>query len=131
MEIDSMSINLRMEAAHVRELFAIRWVCEGGLVENIGQVVEEFRRSRGLLVGTGQTTSSLLSPDANVQQVHAELLYFGRTHPQSRSFRLGELCPPPQLSGPHHCTRHRSTRRAEGNIYFSDPNSIKVAYIHL
>ncbi|XP_054651997.1 adenylate kinase 7 isoform X2 [Dunckerocampus dactyliophorus] len=49
MEINLMNINLCMEAAHLKEQFSIRWVCEFGLVENIELVVEEFRQIRGLV----------------------------------------------------------------------------------
>ncbi|XP_061742393.1 adenylate kinase 7-like [Nerophis ophidion] len=49
MEIDLMHINLLMEAAHLKELVPIRWLCESGLVENIELVVEEYRQTRGLL----------------------------------------------------------------------------------
>uniref|UniRef100_A0A3B4ZD72 Adenylate kinase 7 n=1 Tax=Stegastes partitus TaxID=144197 RepID=A0A3B4ZD72_9TELE len=49
MEIDSMLVNLRMEAIHIKKLFSIRWLCEFGLVENIELVVEEYRQARGLL----------------------------------------------------------------------------------
>ncbi|XP_074548848.1 adenylate kinase 7 [Halichoeres trimaculatus] len=49
MEIDSLQVNLRMEAVHIKELFSVSWCCESGLVENMDQVVEEFRQSRGLL----------------------------------------------------------------------------------
>ncbi|KAM9842537.1 adenylate kinase 7 [Aulostomus maculatus] len=48
-EIDSMLINLRMEALHLKELSSIHWQCETGLVENIDQVVWEYRQTRGLL----------------------------------------------------------------------------------
>lgn len=47
-----MLLNLRMEAVHLKELFSINWLCESGLVENIELVVEEYRQTRGLLVGT-------------------------------------------------------------------------------
>ncbi|CAK6969990.1 adenylate kinase 7 [Scomber scombrus] len=49
MEVDSMSINLRMEAVHLKEPLSINWVCKSGLVENIELVVEEYRQTRGLL----------------------------------------------------------------------------------
>ncbi|XP_070776768.1 adenylate kinase 7 [Enoplosus armatus] len=49
MEIDSMTVNLRMESVHLKELFPINWLCESGLVENIELVVEEYRQTRGLL----------------------------------------------------------------------------------
>lgn len=50
MEIDSMVVNLRMEAVHVKDLFSINWMCASGLVKNIGRVVEEYRHTRRLLV---------------------------------------------------------------------------------
>ncbi|KAM4542661.1 adenylate kinase 7 [Odontesthes bonariensis] len=48
MEIDSMLVDLRMEAVHIKKLFSITWLCEFGLVENMELVVEEYRQSRGL-----------------------------------------------------------------------------------
>uniref|UniRef100_A0A3P8TIL4 Adenylate kinase 7b n=1 Tax=Amphiprion percula TaxID=161767 RepID=A0A3P8TIL4_AMPPE len=48
-EIDSMLVNLRMEAVHIKKLFSLSWLCEFGLVENIELVVEEYRQVRGLL----------------------------------------------------------------------------------
>lgn len=52
MEIDSMTVNLRMEAVHIRDMFSINWMCASGLVKNIGRVVEEYRHTRRLLVST-------------------------------------------------------------------------------
>ncbi|KAK1894346.1 Adenylate kinase 7 [Dissostichus eleginoides] len=52
MEMDSLLVNLRMEAVHLKELFSINWLCESGLVENMELVVEEYQQSRGLLVRT-------------------------------------------------------------------------------
>ncbi|KAM9807449.1 adenylate kinase 7 [Neosynchiropus ocellatus] len=50
MEIDSLHVNLHMEAVCLREWFpSIQWVCESGLVENMEFVVEEYRQTRGLL----------------------------------------------------------------------------------
>uniref|UniRef100_A0A8D3D739 Adenylate kinase 7b n=1 Tax=Scophthalmus maximus TaxID=52904 RepID=A0A8D3D739_SCOMX len=49
MEIDSMLVDLRMEAVYLKELFSISWVCDSGLVDNMEQVVEEYRLTRGLL----------------------------------------------------------------------------------
>ena len=51
MEIDSMLVNLRMEAVCITKLFSINWLCEFGLVENMELVVEEYRQTRGLQVG--------------------------------------------------------------------------------
>ena len=50
--MDSLLVNLRMEAVHLKELFSINWLCESGLVENMELVVEEYQQSRGLLVRT-------------------------------------------------------------------------------
>ncbi|XP_034530140.1 adenylate kinase 7 isoform X2 [Notolabrus celidotus] len=49
MEVESLQVNLRMEAVHIKELFSVSWCCESGLLENLDQVVEEFRQTRGLL----------------------------------------------------------------------------------
>ncbi|XP_030638984.1 adenylate kinase 7 isoform X2 [Chanos chanos] len=48
-DIDSLFVNLRFEAAFLKDNFNIHWVSETGIVENIQQVVEEFRHTRGLL----------------------------------------------------------------------------------
>ncbi|XP_014857505.1 PREDICTED: adenylate kinase 7 [Poecilia mexicana] len=67
-EIESLQVNLRMEAVNVENLFSIHWHCEGGLVDNVDLVVEEYRLSRGLLPlrvcilgppAVGKTTLSL------------------------------------------------------------------------
>ncbi len=47
-----MQVNLRMESVHLREQFSISWLCESGLVKNIEQVVEEYKKIRGLQVST-------------------------------------------------------------------------------
>ncbi|XP_068573915.1 adenylate kinase 7 isoform X2 [Cebidichthys violaceus] len=49
MEIDSLLVNLHMEAVHIKELFSINWLCETGLVDNIELVGEEYQKARGLL----------------------------------------------------------------------------------
>lgn len=51
--MDFLQVDLRMEAVHINQLFFISWLCESGLVDNVELVVEEYRRNRGLLVGTG------------------------------------------------------------------------------
>ncbi|TRY99060.1 hypothetical protein DNTS_002218, partial [Danionella cerebrum] len=48
-DIDSLLINLRMEAVYVRENFNIQWVSGSGMVENMEQITEEYKQSRGLL----------------------------------------------------------------------------------
>ncbi|XP_072193424.1 adenylate kinase 7 isoform X3 [Excalfactoria chinensis] len=47
--VDMLLVNLRMEAMFLKETFNIKWVAQAGLVENIEQVVEEYKQSRGLL----------------------------------------------------------------------------------
>ncbi|XP_035269685.1 adenylate kinase 7 isoform X1 [Anguilla anguilla] len=48
-DIDSLFVNLRMEAIVLKESLNVHWVCESGIVENINHVVEEYRQTRGLL----------------------------------------------------------------------------------
>lgn len=50
MEIDTMQLDLWMDSVYIRELLAVKWFCETGLVENVEHVVEEYRQSRQLLV---------------------------------------------------------------------------------
>ncbi|OXB78972.1 UNVERIFIED_CONTAM: hypothetical protein H355_004515, partial [Colinus virginianus] len=47
--VDMLLVNLRMEAMFLKEAFNIKWVAQTGLVENIEQIVEEYKQSRGLL----------------------------------------------------------------------------------
>ncbi|XP_053922925.1 adenylate kinase 7 isoform X3 [Cuculus canorus] len=49
MHLDMLVVNLRMEAVFLKEIFNIKWVAQGGLVENIEQIVKEYKKSRGLL----------------------------------------------------------------------------------
>lgn len=48
--LDELFVNLRMEAVFLKENFNIKWVAQGGIVENIEQVVNEYKLTRGLLV---------------------------------------------------------------------------------
>ncbi|KAF1472774.1 Adenylate kinase 7, partial [Pygoscelis antarcticus] len=50
MHLDMLLVNLRMESMFLKESFNIKWVAQAGLVENIEQIVKEYKRSRGLLV---------------------------------------------------------------------------------
>ncbi|XP_021259603.1 adenylate kinase 7 isoform X3 [Numida meleagris] len=47
--VDMLLVNLRMEAMFLKETFNIKWVAQTGLVENIEQIIEEYKQSRGLL----------------------------------------------------------------------------------
>ncbi|KAM6273345.1 adenylate kinase 7 [Porphyrio hochstetteri] len=49
MHWDMLLVNLRMESMFLKENFNIKWVAQAGLVENIEQVVKEYKQSRGLL----------------------------------------------------------------------------------
>ncbi|XP_010893145.4 adenylate kinase 7 [Esox lucius] len=49
MDIDTLFVNLRIEAVYLKENFNIQWACESGLVDNIDRVVEEYKQTRGLL----------------------------------------------------------------------------------
>ncbi|KAF1491763.1 Adenylate kinase 7, partial [Megadyptes antipodes antipodes] len=49
MHLDMLLVNLRMESMFLKESFNIKWVAQAGLVENIEQIVKEYKQSRGLL----------------------------------------------------------------------------------
>ena len=43
-------VNLRMDAVNVKENMRINWVSEAGIVENIAQIIKEYKDSRSLQV---------------------------------------------------------------------------------
>ncbi|XP_035869702.1 adenylate kinase 7 isoform X2 [Phyllostomus discolor] len=47
--IDHLLVNLRMEAICVKEHFNMRWVAHTGFVENINNILREYKQSRKLL----------------------------------------------------------------------------------
>ncbi|XP_045417142.1 adenylate kinase 7 isoform X2 [Lemur catta] len=47
--LDHLLVNLRMEALFVKENFNIRWNAQTGFVENINNILKEYKQSRGLL----------------------------------------------------------------------------------
>ncbi|NXA37059.1 KAD7 kinase, partial [Eudromia elegans] len=47
--LDMLFVNLRMEATFLKDNFNIKWVAQTGLVENIEEVIKEYKESRGLL----------------------------------------------------------------------------------
>ncbi|XP_056203824.1 adenylate kinase 7 [Falco biarmicus] len=49
MHLDMLFVNLRMESMFLKETFNIKWVAQAGLVENIEQIIKEYKQSRGLL----------------------------------------------------------------------------------
>uniref|UniRef100_A0A671MFV1 Adenylate kinase 7b n=1 Tax=Sinocyclocheilus anshuiensis TaxID=1608454 RepID=A0A671MFV1_9TELE len=48
-DIDSVLVNFCIEATYLKENFNIQWVSETGMVENIEQITEEYKQTRGLL----------------------------------------------------------------------------------
>ena len=51
-DFDQLLVNLRMDAVFVKENMRVPWASEAGLVENIQQVIKEYKDSRGLQVHT-------------------------------------------------------------------------------
>ncbi|XP_017383660.1 adenylate kinase 7 isoform X3 [Cebus imitator] len=47
--LDHLLVNLRMEALFVKENFNIRWAAQTGFVENINNILKEYKQSRGLM----------------------------------------------------------------------------------
>jgi len=47
--LDALSCNIRMEGVLVREELNFKWHSEGGLVESIEMIVQEYKQTRGLL----------------------------------------------------------------------------------
>uniref|UniRef100_A0A8C4TDW4 Adenylate kinase 7a n=1 Tax=Erpetoichthys calabaricus TaxID=27687 RepID=A0A8C4TDW4_ERPCA len=46
--IDTLLVNLRMEAVFLKENFNISWSAETGIVENIQNIIKEYKENRGL-----------------------------------------------------------------------------------
>ncbi|NXM21941.1 KAD7 kinase, partial [Ploceus nigricollis] len=49
MQLDMLFVNLRMEPIYLKDNFNIKWFAEAGLIENISQVIMEYKQARGLL----------------------------------------------------------------------------------
>ncbi|XP_068048580.1 poly(A) polymerase alpha isoform X12 [Anomalospiza imberbis] len=49
MQLDMLFVNLRMEPIYLKDSFNIKWFAEAGLIENIAQVIMEYKQTRGLL----------------------------------------------------------------------------------
>ncbi|NXU08008.1 KAD7 kinase, partial [Pardalotus punctatus] len=49
MHLDMLLVNLQMECKYVKENFNMKWAAETGLIENIEQVVMEYKQTRGLM----------------------------------------------------------------------------------
>ncbi|XP_067894716.1 adenylate kinase 7 isoform X2 [Heterodontus francisci] len=48
-DLDHLLVNLALEAFYIKENFNIHWVAEAGIVENIQNLIKEFKQSRTLL----------------------------------------------------------------------------------
>ncbi|XP_038133492.1 adenylate kinase 7-like [Cyprinodon tularosa] len=48
-ELDCLSINLRMDAALDSDTFSFNWICRDGMVENMENIADEYKRARQLL----------------------------------------------------------------------------------
>lgn len=65
MHLDMLFVDLRMESTFLKETFNIKWVAQAGLVENIEQIVQEYKQSRGLLVMIHYFKVHLFPPNRN------------------------------------------------------------------
>ncbi|KAF3844332.1 hypothetical protein F7725_007495 [Dissostichus mawsoni] len=75
MEMDSLLVNLRMEAVHLKELFSINWLCESGLVENMELVIcEHYKLHHITLKDTISQTIAQLVSFSSGKQTCASLL---------------------------------------------------------
>lgn len=45
-----ITIDLRMDAAYIKENMSIKWTCDTGFVENIQKLVKEYKTTRNLIV---------------------------------------------------------------------------------
>ncbi len=66
-DFDMLLLDLRMDAAYVKENMQLKWQCESGFVENINKLVKEYKAARNLVPfkvcilgppGVGKTTVS-------------------------------------------------------------------------
>lgn len=49
-DFDMLLLDLRMDAAYVKENMQLKWQSETGFVENVGKMVKEYKTSRNLVV---------------------------------------------------------------------------------
>ena len=49
-DFDLLLLDLRMDAAYVKENMQLKWQSESGFVENINKIVKEYKQSRNLVV---------------------------------------------------------------------------------
>ncbi|XP_006839574.1 PREDICTED: adenylate kinase 7 [Chrysochloris asiatica] len=75
--LDHLLVNLRMEAVFVKENFNIRWAAQTGFVENINNILKEYKQSRGLL----PIKICILGPPAvGKSSIAAELCRYYKLH---------------------------------------------------
>ena len=49
-DFDMLLVNLRMDAVFIKENMRIKWASETGIVENIGEIIKEYKEIRNLMV---------------------------------------------------------------------------------
>ena len=49
-DFDMLLLDLRMDAAYVKENMQLKWQSESGFVDNVGKLVKEYKTSRNLVV---------------------------------------------------------------------------------
>lgn len=45
-----LTLDLRVEAAYIKENMQIKWHCETGFIDNAQKVVKEYKAARNLIV---------------------------------------------------------------------------------
>merc|ERR1719354_91598 len=78
--LDSYLMDLRIESVYVKDNMNINWVCETGIIDNIGTVIKEYKETRKLLPmrimvlgapASGKTTlSKLLCEKYKLHHLH-------------------------------------------------------------
>ena len=71
-DFDMLLTNLRMDGVYTKENMNIHWVSERGVIENIIQIIQEFKATRGLLV-----SSIIIQASRFLQDLH---IYVSRIH---------------------------------------------------
>lgn len=49
-DFDMITLDIRMDAAFIKENMVVKWTSETGFVENIQKLVKEFKTARNLIV---------------------------------------------------------------------------------
>lgn len=49
-DYEMLFVNMKFEPMFIKEYLTLKWHCQGGIIENIQKVVEEYRIQRNLTV---------------------------------------------------------------------------------